>query len=119
VFPDATKALCTLFNQELTPPCVPRVPNPRPSIFLVVRRVGGPRRNLVTDEPMVAVEAWADSDENAHDLIQQARAVLHAAIGTAGIYRVTEISGPGNLPDPVSDQPRYTQTFQVALRGTP
>lgn len=97
-------------------------PNPRPPAgFVLVRRVGGLRRDLVTDEPMLVIEAWHPSAATAHDLIQTARLVVHAMHGRAvdgvPVYRVTEVSGPAFLPDPLSDQPRYTMTVQVAVRG--
>jgi hypothetical protein len=55
-------------------------------------------------------------------MAQLARAVLHDLLGTVVdgvlVCKVDEFSGPVNLPDPLSDQPRYTQTFSVALRAT-
>lgn len=100
---------------------VSRVPNPRPTAFVRVMRTGGPRMNLVADDAQVTVESWADEDTDAHDLAQVARALVVAARGTVvdgtTVYRVTEVSGPAWLPDGISDQPRYTQTFTVATRG--
>jgi hypothetical protein len=122
VFADATDITIQLLDAGLVEPVLPRVPNPRPTTFYTVRRVGGPRRNIVTDSPTITVESWAGSDEDAADMAQLARAVLHDALGTviAGVLvcKVDEFSGPVNLPDPLSDQPRYTQTFSVALRAT-
>lgn len=100
---------------------VSRVPNPRPTSFLRVFRTGGPRMNLVADDAQVTVEAWASTDTAAHDLLQAARGLIVAARGTVvdgtTVYRVAEVSGPAWLPDPLSDQSRYTQTFTVATRG--
>lgn len=89
---------------------------------LQVFRTGGPRRNLVTDEPQLSIEARAATPKAAHDLAQLARAHLHALVGTTldglAVYRVDELSGPQALPDPNSAQPRYVFTVTVALRGT-
>ena len=99
------------------------VPNPRPPAFVTVRLLGGGGRDPalpVTDRVMVAVEAWATSVAVAHDLAQNARAVVHAAqgavLGGIQIYRVVEAGGPVELPDPVSAQPRVTFTVEVAVR---
>lgn len=86
---------------------------------VVVRRVGGVRRNLVTDAATVTVEAYADSEADAHDLAQIARGLVHAMAGggVAGVYRVDEVGGLGYLPDPVNDRHRYTITMEIAARG--
>lgn len=121
-FPDAMAVAIAYLNANMTPPVLPRVPSPRPAEFLTVRRTGGPKRNLVTDQAQLTVESWAESDEDAHDNIQRARALLNDMPGQTlsgvPVYRVEELTGPANLPDPLSDQPRYSQSFSVALRGT-
>lgn len=121
-FPDATLTAITVIDAATAVPVRGNVPNPRPTSFVTVRRTGGPRQNLVMDEATLAVECWAATDQAAHDLAQVARTALHAAQGTrtggVTIGRVVEVSGPGLLPDPVSDHSRYTQTFTVATRGT-
>jgi hypothetical protein len=90
---------------------------------VVLRRVGGVRRNEVTDEPMLTVEAWAPTHQEAQDLCALCRALIHSLPGTVQsdvpIYRVTDVSGPQLLPDELSAQPRYTCTLTVALRGQP
>lgn len=121
VFPDATAAVCTWLDSQLLEPVGSKVPNPRPTRFVTVARTGGPKRNLVTDEAQITVESWGATDEQAHDTAQAARAYLNAMIGQivngSPVYRVDELSGPANLPDPLSEQPRYSQSFAVAIRG--
>lgn len=89
--------------------------------FWVVRRVGGPRRNLVVDDAMVIVESWGPDRPTAAAAAQTARAIVNATAGLAldghQIYRVAELAGPGFQPDPDSTHPRYTQTFTVSVRG--
>lgn len=121
VFGDATATALSILA-SLPDPGFGKVPNPRLGRFYVVRRVGGPKRNVVTDQATLTVESWAESTEEAHDMAQLARAALNAAQGSIvlgiPIYRVDEASGPADLPDPLSGQPRYSQTFSVALRAT-
>ena len=121
LFPDAERVLIVHLNSLLTEPVSLTVPNPRPAAFIVVRRVGGPRRDLVTDHPMLTVEAWAGGPTAAKALLERARGEIFAMRGTVvdgvAIYGITETGGPAFLPDPDSTQPRYTCTLQVAMRG--
>lgn len=98
------------------------VPNPRPDRLITVHRTGGPRRDHVTDNPLLTVQCWAPADTDAHDLAQIARAVIGALRGTSSlgvaVYAVHELSGPALFPEPNSALPRYTFTVQVALRGS-
>lgn len=93
-----------------------RIPNPRPNEFIRVLRTGGPKETLVSEAAQITVEAWAQTEQRASLLLSQCRALLNAADET--IYGVHEFSGPANLPDPLSAQIRYTQSFQVRARGT-
>lgn len=126
VFPDACKAIADAIRSELElegelVPVGTKVPNPRPPSFVLVRRTGGVRRNVVVDEAQITVEAWAATEEAAHDLSQLARGLVHRLAGTyvdgVTVYRVAEFAGPALLPDPLSDQPRYSFTMLVGLRG--
>ena len=127
VYPDAAAVVATFLNAELdthgdTAPVGSRVPSSRPSRFVLVRRLGGPRLNRVADNAMLGIECWGTDEADAHDLAQLCRALIHSMTGgthsTVPVYRVTELSGPGSLPDPLSDNPRFTFTVQVAMRGT-
>lgn len=98
-----------------------RVPSPRPVRFVLVRRLGGTFEWPVLDHPMIGIEAWEGSDAKAHDLCQQARAVIWSLRGQrfadgTPVYRVQEFAGPSSLPDPESDQPRYVATFELSIR---
>lgn len=122
VFPDAVSVVVGHLDGELDATVGSRVPNPLATPLVVVRRTGGPRLNLVADNPTLTVEAWADTEEAAHDLAQLARAHVAAMPGRTfdgvAVYRFTEVAGPGSLPDPLSDKPRFTLTVQLAMRGT-
>ncbi len=127
LFPDAAAAAIGALNAQLGAlgftgvPVRSRVPNPRPTRFLLVFRTGGPAVNVVTDAAQLTVEAWATSDVEAHDLAQVARAIVTGIEGTVTggvtVYGVDELGGPGYLPDPVSAQSRFTFTVTVHVRG--
>ncbi|ALY08925.1 tail terminator [Arthrobacter phage Savage2526] len=96
-----------------------KVPNPRPNEFVIIRRVGGIQRDLVTDEPTILVEVWAATETRAVRVAQIIRGLLHSysQIGEYSILGCDEISGPVNLPDGLSAQVRYTATYVVAIRS--
>lgn len=123
IFPDVEALLIDLFVDELpgfgySIPVASRVPNPRPSTFVRVMRVGGVATNMVTDTATVAVEAWAATESAAIALASTLRGILHAAELSRGVYSVGEFAGPANLPDPATSQIRYTATYSVGVRGT-
>lgn len=127
VFRDAAELVTRPLREQLPGlghpgPVTTKVPQPRPAAFTTVRRVGGPRRSLVVDGPILVVEAWGPDTGAAMDRAQAARAVVTALVGQVvdgtQIYRVDELAGPADLPDPSSTQPRVTFTVEVWLRGT-
>lgn len=126
LFPDAVTLVVDYLEDSLDDrgfpvPVGSRVPDPRPASFVRVMRAGGERRDLVTDNPRLIIEAWADTDGDADDLAQLCRALLHDLRGRVldgvPVYKVEEAGGPADLPDPLSDQSRSTFIVQIALRG--
>lgn len=122
-FPDAEMVIAEyLRNASSCSDVNTKIPNPRPSPLVLVRRVGGPRLNVVADDALLAIECWDADEADAQALAQECRTLLHLMRGTttdgAVIYRVAEAGGPQNLPDPLSDEPRYTFTVSVAMRGS-
>jgi hypothetical protein len=127
LFPDAPMAIAdavqvrhrAAFASQLE--VTNRIPNPRPAEFVRVLGVGGVRRDRVTDVPTLAVEAWASTRSRAAALAQEVRAVIASLEGAtfAGytVQDVDEYAGPGDLPDPLSDQSRYTATYAVTVRS--
>lgn len=120
-FPDTAELLRSYLDGIMAEPVHQVVPTDRPASFVTVRRTGGPKRNLVTDAAQITVESWGTTDALAHDTAQEARGLLNALPGQlidgVPVYRVDEASGPANLPDPISNQSRYSQSFVIALRG--
>lgn len=123
VFPDVEALLVRYLPPLLGVGASTRVPNPRPDSFVVVRRVGGTRPNVITDVPVVVVECWAKTDVAASDLARLARAYVGALaqsdVGGDYVRRVREVAGPQSYPDPASSSPRYQMTVQIDTRGVP
>lgn len=128
LFPDAPELVIGYLTDELATrseaaSAFKDVPHPRPDTFVTVRLGGGVRHTIVSDSPILIVECWAPTAEDAHDLAQLCRALINALPGTThdgvAFYRVDELGGPIDLPDPLSDVPRFTFSAQVHLRGTP
>lgn len=131
VFPDAVEVIVGSLNDPPAADPGPvvtaygRIPDPRPSSFAVVRRAGGPRIGILHDSAQIIVDSYGSGEADAQDVAQRNRALLNAlpgstytaSIGTVTIGRVDELSGPTVQPDPLSDQPRYSQQFMVTLRG--
>lgn len=124
VYPDAEALVLDAIADELSVTKHSVVPTDRDGTetFLACRRVGGPNRDVVVDDATLSIEAWAPTKAAAHDLIQQARGVLHSLVGSqldgVPVYDVSEFAGPAYLPDPDSSHPRYTLTASVSLRGS-
>lgn len=93
------------------------IPTTRPATFIRALRTGGPRHNLVVDAAQLTIECWASTDVAACDLAKTVRAIINAMPYNTACYRVDEASGPIDLPDPASNQSRYTWTILVYLRG--
>lgn len=127
VFPDVGDVLLTYLRDELGDRgddalVVSKVPaKNRPTRLVLVRRLGGPRANLVTDNATIGVECFDDDMVEALHLAQLCRALLIAATGAVldgvTIGRVGDVGGPAELPDPVTDSPRVIATFVVPARG--
>lgn len=128
--PDVASMVITLLaanmpvpNGELAAPVTRAVPNPRPQRHITVLLTPGSGRsssNPVIERQMVTVECWGDRHQWAADLATDAHALIHAmkgaVVANTQIYKVTDVSGPGDLPDPISGQPRVTFTVQLMVR---
>lgn len=123
VFPDVEALLTAWLRGQLTGVTVGnKLPNPRPDPFVLIQRHGGLRQTVVTDAAQVGLECWAGRDYEAHDLLQQCRSLLLYQIpgqilSGYTVYRVDEVGGPSNLPDPTSSMPRWVMELQVHVRG--
>lgn len=126
LFPDAVETVILYLDDILDDygeecPVVKDVPTDRPARFVQVFRTGGPRHNLVVDGAQLTIACWADTDAEAADLASLVRAALLAVcsdvVGTVTFYKVDELAGPADLPDPLSNQARVTWSVIAFLRG--
>lgn len=101
-------------------PVSTQVPNPRPDEFVRLSRTGGPRRTVISDEPQITVDCYADTETRAYEIAASVRAAMNAApIIRGDTARVVELSGPQNFPDPSApSSARYTQSFLVHMYST-
>lgn len=98
------------------------VPAPRPKRFVRVMQTGGTEA-LVHTTPTLVVEGWGRDDADASRICRLAVALLKQGardgwLGNTPCGEVDVIGLPARLPDPVTDQARYTATVAVTLRGT-
>lgn len=127
VDPDAEQLIIDYLDTEIrnygVPPGVPvadRPPQDAPS-YLVVRRTGGTRRDLVTDAAQMTIDSVSVDNSDALLLLRLVRGLLNDAWGKVlsghAIYSVGELSGPYQNPTD-NDPHRYTQTFLIAIRAS-
>lgn len=99
-----------------------RIPSPRPGRLVRVRRRGGPRTDLVIDNPLILLECWAPTETDAADLAALVAGLFAALDGQAvaghTILHAEILGGPSNDPDPDSATPRYTLTGQLRTYAT-
>lgn len=128
-FPDPEGVLCAyLTAQNVTGTYAgvkasTKVPATRPSRFLRVFSVGGFDQNMVTAVVRFAVEGWGETEVVAAGLCGRAVAQIKSAalagvMGSATVTFVNVVSRPQNLPDPQTDQARYTATVEIAMRAS-
>lgn len=125
LFPDAEElfrvTLGVMVSEVLgsTVPASTMVPAIRPTEFLVVRRIGGSRRDLVTDVPVIQIEAWATRESRAVRIATVAQGLMHwfTEIGPHAVGLEDEVVGPTSFPDG-SQQARYTASYAMAIRGS-
>ncbi len=127
-FADVLAALVPHVRGRIDPGVVVdvRVPTPLPDALVVMTRTGGAATTRVSEAAHVSVDSWGGDNVEAHAnaaaLAQQVRAVLHAMAGViAGVtvYRVDDVAGPYDNPDPATGRPRVSFTVAVHVRGHP
>lgn len=125
LFPNAEALLIAALQPKFTEQVRTTVPKGyqpgRSPAFIKLSRVGGPRRDIVTDRPMVVFQAWAGTEYEAGELGRLLSAHVYALEGTAHplgwIGGISEVGGLQSYPDQVSGSPCYQFTTQLNLRG--
>lgn len=122
-FPDANALLIAYLTPIAAPvPVVSRVPDPRPSRLVQVRRVGGAAQVPVRDSARLDVVCWDPDDAVAMALALTIRTAVWKLSGTSllgGVpcYRVQEFLAPRLDDDPVTNSPRAWATYALDLRA--
>lgn len=94
-----------------------RVPNSRKDRMVIVRRDGGAVTGLF-DQPRVALDVWAKTEQDATNLANLVIALaMVAPLSGAGVTNVTHLSGPNAVPEP-SGQPRRLALIEATHRAT-
>lgn len=124
IFPDIEALLIGYLGTRVAPVTVStRVPATRPASFVKVARVGGPRRDQVTDRPMVVFQAWGPDSVAASTLARTVHAHVYALAQTdtpqGYVSAVREVGGLQYFPDPESGADCYQFTAQLQTRGVP
>lgn len=89
---------------------------------VVVKLIGGSLSDVVVSEAVMAFDCYDPLQERAEARAGLVGAIVRAMRGTVvggvAIYEVTSIGRPGNLPDPVTESPRWTQTISIFMRAS-
>lgn len=90
-----------------------------PAVRLI--RIGGPADfEGHIDEAVVQIDVFAETRESAYDAMAAVRAAILSMAGVFGadvVSKAEEVTGPGWLPDPQTERPRYT--WDVRLYAHP
>lgn len=108
------------------------IPRTMPDQLVVVKRVGGVKRNIVTDAPWLMCECWAADDGAAEALCMRLADAAEAAPDQGWVQYVhpdgstkrawildhSEVGGPASNPDPDArvDMGRWTTTFEWGIQ---
>jgi hypothetical protein len=85
-----------------------------PARMVTIRRDGGPRLDVARDQPRIAVNVWATTEQDCNDLARMVAALIWALPDGDPILRVDQTSGPTTIPD---DRPHKYLTFDLLMRG--
>lgn len=120
VFPDATQAAIVYLRAQL----VARSNNavvgdrrPKGARWVVVRRVGGGRRNVVLDDSHLVVRCGAATAQEATDLAQLCRGLIDAMPGNVANVVTVKDADFSDDEDAISDQPFSPFAVTIAMRG--
>lgn len=98
---------------------VTELPEERPDRLVLLYRAGGPRRNRVTDAPVIIAQFWDMTDIAACELGRLSEGLLLAVdglfIGDPPVW-IEDVGITGGLayfPDPDTTLPRYQLTAQL------
>lgn len=92
-----------------------RVPKDRPLRFVTVERTGGSVEDMV-DHPIMAVQAWAQTDAEAEGDATAIRVAALTCQPPSGVHSIRVNAGPYKFYDEQSMQPRYQLALDVTCQ---
>lgn len=87
-----------------------RVPDERPSEFVVVRREGGREKNKHLDSPGVGIWCWASTEEKAYELAEKVSQFMRFLPFQGGYSSVVQ-EAMYSAPDPEINTPRWYLSY--------
>jgi len=127
--PDAEAVIVAYLNAQFPSTSLPtlkastKVPATRPARFVIIRKVGGFRRNLVSFRPRFVVESYGPNEAAAAAVASLVGALLwqaatDGAMGSTVVGDLNTVSLPQNLPDPaVTSASRYSSSYELDMRS--
>jgi hypothetical protein len=121
-FPDSIQAIVDyLTDLHQTLPVGIRNPDDGDT-YIKVRRIGGVQTTRISEAGTFAIECYGPDDTSAFRLVGNVRrdvkAMQGTLVGDVLVYKVEEVGGPGDLPDPLAPTlTRYSFIVAVTLRG--
>lgn len=88
-----------------------------PAELVTVERTGGGVSSFV-DHPLVAVQAWAETEERAAEMASELRLALTTSQPPTGIHSVRANAGPYAFYDEETRLPRYQLVLDVSCQLT-
>lgn len=85
------------------------------SEFVTVQRTGGGVADMV-DYPMIAVQAWAQSETRAEEMANEIRLAATTGAPPAGVHRIGVNAGPYPYWDDDTKMPRFQVVFDAACQ---
>lgn len=94
--------------------CV-RVPDPRPTMLVVVKRSGGRKLNVLQDRPGLDVLMWAPSEAAVAELAERVGDLMERLPRTRFIdgYDLVVEETMRSDPDPETDIPRWYASYTI------
>ncbi len=120
IWPDAVAITRNwLHAHNLGAPVEVKMPIPRPTTIVIVERGGGPR-NQAWDNPRLAFQCWAETQDDALDLVNNVRDALAQMPGLRDGFHVShtdESGGPAWAPDTNTASPCFLLTVDARIRA--
>lgn len=121
-YPDVIAMVITYLDGLHAVPVASRVPDPRPTRWIQVRKVGGAELRPVRDVARIDVFCCNDTGDAASDADAQiVRGELHALAKTSTLgivcYRVDEVMAPRPSDDPLTGKSRSWATYAFTVRA--